>query len=95
MRNIERASKAQRVYVDAAEDISDRRHGYWRVLTEYAAWDGWTQDICIRHPQRAGVVFDPDMVGSDRPDAKWCFVYDDMPREEYDALYPGSSRPVQ
>ena len=92
VRNIERASKAQRVYVDAAEDAATGGMGYWRVLTEYAAWDGWTQDICIRHIRNAlGVVFDPDMTDQTGRDAKWCFVYDDMPREEYDALYPGSA----
>lgn len=92
VRNIERASKAQRVYVDAAEDAATGGMGYWRVLTEYAAWDGWTQDICIRHIRNAlGVVFDPDMTDQTGRDARWCFVYDDMPKEEYEALYPGSA----
>ena len=92
VRNIERASKAQRVYVDAAEDAATGGMGYWRVLTEYAAWDGWTQDICIRHIRNAlGVVFDPDMTDQTGRDARWCFVYDDMPKEEYEAKYPGAA----
>ena len=89
IRHIERASKAQRVYVDAAEDATTGGQGYLRVRTEYATWDGWTQDICIRHIRNPlSVIMDPEMTDATGRDAAWCFVYDDMPRDEYESKYP-------
>lgn len=88
IRHIEQASKAQRVYVNAADDQVTGGQGYFRVRTEYATWDGWTQDICIRHIRNPlSVVFDPNMEDATGRDAKWCFVYDDLPKEEYRKTY--------
>ena len=90
IRHIEYASKAQRAYVAASEDQVVGGVGYFRLARDYASSDGWEQDIRIRHIRNPlSVVFDPDMQDPTGRDARWCFVYDDIPVEDYRAQFPG------
>jgi hypothetical protein len=71
--------------------------GYFRILTDWAADDGpeaFTQDIffkTIRDP--TSVYIDPDAVETDKSDMRFAFIFEDMPREEFEAEYPEEDVP--
>lgn len=91
VREIEDASEAQAVYAMAAEDQVRGGFGYFRIVTEYcdATFD---QDIRIRAIRNAhSVVMDDDGDDPTGKDAKFCTVYDDVPRTEYEARWPNAS----
>ena len=97
IRNIERMSDADVAYTTAGEHQATIGRGFVRVLTE---WEDpgrdsripWTQTIRIRRVRNPFTVYlDPAMSEPDGSDARYGFVIEDMPREEYDALYHDGS----
>lgn len=71
--------------------------GYFRILTDWAADDGpeaFTQDIffkTVRDP--TSVYIDPDAVEDDKSDMRYAFVFEDMPRDDFEADYPDEDVP--
>jgi len=92
IRNIEAQSRAQQVYISAVENAAICGQGFFRVTTEYSEDDGWDQDIRIRRIQSPlAVIFDPGASDPLREDARYCFVRDWMPKEEFKQRFPKAS----
>jgi len=89
-RNIEQVSNAKRAYDKAFQDAVISSFGYFRVLTDYVAPDSFDQDIIVERVQNPFTVYmDPNTRKADRSDAKWAVIIDDMPRDDFEAMYPG------
>lgn len=89
IRQIERQSNADVAYDTAFDSAVTNGWGYWRIITEYESDDSFNQVIRvkrIRNPFR--VYMDPDRQEPDGSDAKWCFISDLIPREEFKAQWP-------
>jgi len=89
IRRIEYQSNASVAYQTAAEFQVKAGFGYWRVLTEYADTDSFDQDIFIRRIENPlNVYLDPDIKEFDGSDARFGFVFQDVPKDEFNAEYP-------
>lgn len=92
VRHIEDRSGADIAYDTAYEHAAEGGFGYFRVLTEYEDEASFQQDIVIKRIRnRFQVVLDPDRQEPDGSDAKYGFVIEKMPRDEYKASYPKAS----
>jgi hypothetical protein len=88
IRHIEFESNAQTAYNNACYNQVIAGIGYWRVVTEYASPDSFEQDIFIRRVQDSlSVYIDPDISEADGSDARYAMVFNDVPREDYEAEY--------
>lgn len=96
IRQIEYDSQADVAYDWAFEQAATSGLGYFRILTEFAAGatDGpaaWDQEIkVVRILNKYSVYFDPSAAAPDKSDARWCFITEDIPIEEYKLLFPKS-----
>lgn len=89
VRHIEYVSNAQAAYDCASWNQVIGGIGWWRVLTDYAPGDSFDQEIYIRRvPDALSVGIDVDIQEYDGSDARYGFVFRDMPRDEYRAAYP-------
>jgi hypothetical protein len=88
IRNIENVSDAESAY-DYGHECSVRGgYGHWRVLTEYSD-DSFDQEIRIKRLHNPfSVFFDPASVEQDYSDAKYCFITDELTKEEFETQYP-------
>ncbi len=88
-RHIEYRSNAQIAYDTASWHQIVGGIGYWRVLTEYAADDSFDQEIKIqRVADPLSIYLDPDIHEYDGSDARFGFVFRDIPRDQFEAEYP-------
>jgi hypothetical protein len=89
IRSIERDSHAD-IAIDTAADCAvSIGWGYWRFLTEYDEPDSFDQVIRwarVRNPFT--VYMDPDCQDPTGADARFCFVTEMMPRDEFEEQYP-------
>lgn len=91
IRHIEQNSNADVAYDTAAEHQVDGGMGYWRVVTDYASDDSFDQEIFIRRVKNPlNVYLDPDIQEADGSDARFGFVFENLPREEFEARYPNA-----
>lgn len=95
VRHIEYDSQADIAYDWAFEGAASSGIAYFRIITEFAGeTEGlgvWDQEIKIKKVHnKYSVYFDPSAVEPDKSDARWCFVTEDIPLEEYKLLYPRS-----
>lgn len=89
VRHVEYQSQAQDVYLNAVDFQVKTGIGYWRVLTDYVDDRSFDQEIYIRRIKDPGtVVLDPDINEIDGSDARYGFVYEDIPDELFDKRYP-------
>lgn len=89
IRHIEANSSADTAYDTAAEFAVDAGIGYWRVVTDYAADDTFDQEIFIKRVKNPlNILLDPDIQEADGSDARFGFVFEDMPKDEFEATYP-------
>ncbi len=90
MRHVEYNSHAEIAYDTATEFAVQGGLGYWRVVTDYAHDGSFEQEIFIRRVKDPlSVMIDPDIQSADGADAKFGFVFEDVPKDEYEAMYPG------
>jgi hypothetical protein len=90
MRHVEYNSHAEIAYDTATEFAVQGGLGYWRIITDYAHDGSFEQEIFIRRVKDPlSVYLDPDIQSADGADAKFGFVFEDVPKEEYEAQYPG------
>jgi hypothetical protein len=85
LRGIQSFSNADTAHDIAAMHSLYGGEGFWRILTEYESETSFDQVITIRpivNPQL--VYIDPDAIEPDRSDAKWCLIFEDVPRDEYE-----------
>ena len=89
IRAIEYKSKAQTAYLMAAEFQIKGGIGWWRIATDYADDESFDQEIFIRQVRDPlSIYMDPDCQELDCSDAKFAFVFDNIPTEEFDDAYP-------
>lgn len=99
VRHIEYVSQAQTIYNDALESAVEGGIGWWRVGTKFdsdtvnqadqpdVSW--FDQSIYIMPVKnQLGVYLDPDIDQTDGSDARYGFVFSDVPRDEEEIKYP-------
>lgn len=91
IRMIERVSSAGRVYSRALEQAAGCGMGHFRLGLEYEDEDSFDMGLRIRAIRNPfSVVWDPNAAMDDKSDAKWCFVYQELSKDEFKASYPES-----
>jgi hypothetical protein len=88
IRHIESNSNADTAYDIASEFAVDAGLGYWRITTDYAADDSFDQEIYIKAVPNPLNVYLGRHTEPDGSDAKRGFIFEDMPKEEFEAKYP-------
>ena len=92
VRHIEYISDADVAYDTACDNQVTFGEGYIRVLTEYAREDSFDQDIKIGRIRNAfSVYMDPAIQDPCGADAEWCFITEDISKEDYARLYPDAA----
>lgn len=92
IRHIEYISDADIAYDTACENQVAYGEGYIRLITEYCDETSFDQEIkIVRVRNSFSVYFDPLMQDPTGSDAKWCFITEDLPKKEYERLYPNSA----
>jgi len=92
IRHIEYISDADVAYDTACENQVAYGEGYIRLLTEYCGDDTFDQDIKIGRIRNSfSVYMDPTMQDPTGADAKYCFVTEDLTKDEYTRMYPDSA----
>lgn len=92
IRHIEYISDADVAYDTACENQVAYGEGYIRLLTEYCDDNTFEQDIKIGRIRNSfSVYMDPTMQDPTGADAKYCFVTEDLTKDEYERMYPNSA----
>jgi hypothetical protein len=92
VRHIEYISDADVAYDTACENQVSYGEGYIRILTEYCDENTFDQDIKIGRVRNSfSVYMDPTIQDPTGADAKWCFVTEDISRDDYERMYPDSA----
>ena len=89
IRNVEYLSNAEQIYDQAFEMAASCGYGAWRILTRYTEENPFVQEIykeAIRNPFL--VYMDPSCKDAVCADAKFGFVLQRMPKEEFEEKYP-------
>ena len=93
VRHIETKSDADVAYTTAGDHQVTMGRGYVRVVTDYLDDDPMQMDQEIkiqRVPNPFSVYVDPATQKPDGSDARYAFVVEDLPTEEYRSRYPDS-----
>lgn len=89
IRSIERDSAADIAYDTAFFNSAANGFGYWRVMTDYENEDTFNQVITIKRVRNPFTVYlDPDACEPDGSDAKYGFVTEMIPKDEFEDQYP-------
>jgi hypothetical protein len=92
VRHIEYISDADVAYDTACENQVSYGEGYIRILTEYCDENTFDQDIKIGRVRNSfSVYMDPTIQDPTGADAKWCFITEDVTKDEYQRMYPDSA----
>jgi hypothetical protein len=95
IRHIEYKSNAKVAYDIASEQQVGGGIGYVQVITKYADDSTFDQEIYIKEiPDALSVYLDPHIKKRDGSDAKYAFIYEDMPRREFERKYPNIKVPT-
>jgi hypothetical protein len=89
VRHIEYRSNAQAAYDTAAEFCVYGGIGWWRLHTDYVDENSFDQEVFIRRIEDPLTVYcDPDARERDKSDMNFAFVFDLVPRDEFEEAYP-------
>lgn len=92
IRHIEYDSNADVAYDTACENQVTFGEGYIRIITEYEDENSFDLKITIKRVFNSfSVLMDPLIQDPCGEDAEWAFIYEDMPFDEYERLYPDAS----
>ena len=92
IRHIEYISDADVAYDTACENQVAYGEGYIRILTEYCDDNTFDQDIKIGRVRNSfSVYMDPTIQDPTGADAKYCFVTEDVSKEDYERMYPNAA----
>ena len=92
IRHIEYMSDADVAYDTACENQVAFGEGYIRLLTEYCDDTTFDQDIKIGRVRNSfSVYMDPTMQDPTGADAKWCFVTEDISKDDFARMYPNAA----
>lgn len=88
IRHIEVNSQADIAYDTACDNQVTMGRGFFRVVTEWNDVNEWEQDVKIKRIRNPFTVyFDPACVEADYHDARFAFVIEDIPKDEFVARY--------
>lgn len=89
VRDIEYKSGAQDIYDDATDSQVEGGIGWWRVAQVYPDDDSFDQELRIEPVgNHLNVFLDPDIKKKDGSDARFGFVFDDLPKKEFEKRFP-------
>ena len=89
IRHIEYISDADVAYDTACENQVVYGEGYVRILTKYCDENTFDQDIIIGRVRNSfSVYMDPNIQDPTGMDAEWCFITQDMTKEEFEREFP-------
>jgi len=92
IKNIEYNCDAEDAYDVAFQSAVEGAFGYLRVRSDYLADDTFEQDLLIECIENQfSVIIDPSAKKSDKSDMMWCFIDDQMLKEDFKAKYPDAS----
>ena len=92
IRHIEYISDADVAYDTACENQVSYGEGYIRLLTEYCEDNSFDQDIKIGRVRNSfSVYMDPTIQDPTGADAKWCFITEDITKDEFHRMYPDAA----
>lgn len=93
IKHIETQSDAQVAYGTAAEAQTTIGRGWFRIAAEWDDPKSWVQSLFIRRIRNAFTVYmDPASVELDGSDARYVFLVEDMPNDEFDHKYGADQR---
>jgi hypothetical protein len=88
IRHIETQSYADIAYDTACDQQVTIGRGYFRLVVDWDKQEPWQQDIRIKRIRNPFCVyFDPSCQEFDYSDARYCFIIEDIPKDEYTARY--------
>lgn len=89
VRHIEYISDADVAYDTACDNQVTFGEGYIRILTEYCDDNTFDQDLRIRRVRNSfSVYMDPHIQDPCGADAEYCFITEDMPKDEFERQFP-------
>lgn len=89
VRHIEYISNAESVYDHATTFQVNAGMGYWRVNTDFINDKTFDQEIYIKKiKDPRSVYLDPDIDETDGSDARYGFIFEDIPKDLFDSKYP-------
>jgi hypothetical protein len=89
VRHIEYMSDADVAYDTACDNQVVYGEGYVRILTEYCDADSFDQDLRIGRIRNSfSVYMDPTIQDPCGADAEWCFITEDISKDEYERQFP-------
>ena len=89
VRHIEYLSDADVAYDTACDNQVTYGEGYIRILTEYCREDSFDQDLKIARVRNSfSVYMDPTVQDPCGSDAEWCFITEDISKDEYARQFP-------
>jgi hypothetical protein len=89
IRQIEYASRAQAVYSQVMENVTQRGYGYARVSARYVAPDSFDQELFVSPIGNPNTVWvDPDAKQKDRSDMGYCYITDLIRRSDFKKRWP-------
>lgn len=92
VRHIEYISDADVAYDTACENQVTFGEGYFRILTDYCEDDSFDQDIKIGRIRNSfSVYMDPTIQDPCGADAQWCFITEDMTKDDFERAYPNAT----
>lgn len=92
VRHIEYVSDADVAYDTACENQVAFGEGYFRILTEYCDANSFDQEIKIGRIRNSfSVYMDPMIQDPCGADAQWCFITEDLTKEEYERQFPNAN----
>ena len=92
VRHIEYASDADVAYDTASENQVTYGEGYIRLVTEFTGDDTFDQDIRIKRVRNSfSVYMDPTIQDPCGADAEYCFITEDLTKDEYERQFPDAS----
>jgi hypothetical protein len=91
VRHIEYMSDADVVYDTACDNQVTYGEGYFRILTEYCDETSFDQDLRLQRIRNSfSVYMDPHIQDPCGSDAEYCFITEDMPKDEFERLFPNA-----
>jgi len=92
VRHIEYMSDSDVVYDTACENQVTYGEGYFRILTEYCYDNSFDQDLRLGRIRNAfSVYMDPMIQDPAGQDAEWCFISQDIEKDEYERQFPNAA----
>jgi hypothetical protein len=91
IKHIEYISNADVAYDTACDNQVTFGEGYIRILTEYCREDSFDQGIKIGRVRNSfSVYMDPSIQDPCGADAEYCFITEDITKDEYERQFPDS-----